>query len=137
MNLSQPRVAFRRFNCNGPAQADQLAEAEAKLATTLPPDYRAFLLQSNGGEGLIGNLGYAVLWRVEELFPFNREYEANVYAPGLILFGSNGGGEAFAFDYRQGAPRIVIVPFIGMSEADASPLADNFEDWLAASPEDA
>lgn len=37
-----------------------------------------------------------------------------VYAPGLFLFGSDGGGEAFAFDLRSNPPPVVSVPFVGM-----------------------
>lgn len=33
---------------------------------------------------------------------FNEEYQVRQYAPGVILFGSDGGGEAYGFDiYEQ------------------------------------
>jgi hypothetical protein len=44
---------------------------------------------------------------------FNEAYQTRKYAPGLFLFGSNGGGEAFAFDRRTNNC-VVNVPFVGM-----------------------
>jgi cell wall assembly regulator SMI1 len=72
------------------------------------------------------------LWRVEELRAFNNEYEVEKYAPGLLFFGSDGGGEGFAFDLRTPQLTIVQVPFIGMSLTDAIPVASNFQEFLAA-----
>jgi len=63
---------------------------------------------------------------------FNREYQVETYAPSLFFFGSNGGGEGFAFDLRTHQLTIVEVPFIGMSVADANVLASSFHQFLAA-----
>ena len=72
-----------------------------------------------------------MLWKIDELLRFNREYEVPEYAPGLFLFGSNGGGEAFAFDLRaEGRNPVVSVPFIGMDVRDALPLAETFDGFL-------
>jgi hypothetical protein len=38
------------------------------------------------------------------------------FAPDLLLFGSDGGGEAYAFDTRESPWGVVKVPFIGMSD---------------------
>jgi len=38
----------------------------------------------------VGPAGYAALWHVNELMMFNKEYAVAEYAPGLLLFGSNG-----------------------------------------------
>ena len=84
----------------------------------------------DGGEGFVGNQ-YLILWRATELMEFNREYEAAKYAPSLLLFGSNGGGEAFAFDARDNAMKIFIVPFVGMSLKDASQVAEKFDNFLS------
>jgi hypothetical protein len=52
------------------------------------------------------------------------------YAPGLLLFGTNGGGEGFGFDSRSGDYEIVMVPFIGMELKYAHYLADSFSQFL-------
>ena len=53
------------------------------------------------------------------------------FAPGLILFGSDGGGEAYAFDVREAVPIIVEVPFIGMGGDEAKRCGASF---LSTSP---
>jgi hypothetical protein len=85
-------------------------ECEAALEVTLPSDYKEFLRRSNGGEGPIGGRSYLQLWRVEEIPGLNRDYRVAEFAPGIVLFGSNAGGEAFAFDYRTAAAEVVSIP---------------------------
>lgn len=97
------------------------------LGIILPGDYLEFLRQHNGGEGFIGD-NYLVLWRAEELADFNREYEVEVYAPGIFLFGSDGGGEGYGFDTNAAAMPIVRIPFIGMERRYATPLAESIFD---------
>jgi hypothetical protein len=54
-----------------------------------------------------------MIWKIGELLRFNREYEVQVYAPGLLLFGSSGGGEAFAFSLRvPGRTPVVQYPLL-------------------------
>jgi len=60
----------------------------------------------------------------------NRSYQITEYAPGLLLFGSDGGGEAFAFDIRSGEESIVSVPFVGMDLHLARPVARDFQTFL-------
>lgn len=84
----------------------------------------------NGGEGFLGE-DYLILWGAEELAQFNREYEVQEYAPGLVLFGSDGGGEGFAFDTRSSPPQIVQVPFIGMELQYANPVGSDFRDFIS------
>lgn len=103
-------------------------EAVAKLERDLPESYLQFLLRANGGEGFIGEQ-YVVFWRVEELLDMNKGCEVDKYAPGLFLFGSNGAGEAFAFDLKN-AGCFVMVPFIGMSMNDAVVTASTFDDLM-------
>jgi hypothetical protein len=108
-----------------PASEQSLQSAEKALGKPLPADYRAFLLQCNGGEGFMGR-HYLILWKAEKLAQFNQEYQVPDYAPGLLMFGSSGGGEGFAFDTRMTPYPIVQVPFVGMSLNDAIPVADSF-----------
>lgn len=111
------------------ASETEVQSAEAALGFSLPPDYRRFLLQQDGGEGFVGE-HYLILWRASELAPFNRDYEVPVYAPGFVIFASNGGGEGFAFDTRSVPFPIVQVPFIGMSHESGLTVASNFTELL-------
>jgi hypothetical protein len=121
---------FKNFTLNEKAACDHLARVEANLGFPLPTQYRHFMFDHDGGEGFIGSQ-YLILWQARELLEFNLEYDVKKYAPGLLLFGSNGGGEAFAFDTCDESMRIVMVPFIGMSIKDASPISDSFESFLS------
>ena len=105
----------------------QRLEMEAGLKLAI--EYKEFLRQQNGGEGFIGS-AYVILWRVEDLLAMDESYQVHEYAPGLFLFGSDGGGEVFAFDTRTEAKSIVSVPFIGMGLNEARPVASNFNEFL-------
>jgi len=117
------------FNGNAPATAEQIAVAERSLGKSLPDDFRAFLQATNGGEGFIGE-NYIMLWTAEELGELNEAYPVKECAPGLLLFGSDGGGEGYAFDMRTSPPPIVMVPFVGMSLTYANPVAPTFVAFL-------
>ena len=114
---------------NPPASQAAIRGAASALGVPLPSDYVDFLRRHNGGEGFAGN-NSVVLFKAEELKPFNDAYEIGEYAPGLVLFGSNGGGEGYAFDTRDGSMSVVRVPFIGMELRYARPIGKSFTDML-------
>jgi hypothetical protein len=120
-----------KFNSNPPADVASIRQLETETGLRLPEDYALFLQQADGGEGFIGN-AYAILWRIGELREMNTAYQVAEYAPGLFLFGTDGGGEAFAFDMRTAAEPIVSVPFVGMELEVARPMASNFTAFLEA-----
>ena len=112
------------------AAADsQIAAAEQALGLRLPQDYRQFLQGTNGGHGWIGE-NYVMLWGADQLAEYNMSYQVEEYAPGLVLFGSDGGGEGFAFDSRTDPATVVMVPFVGMSLADTIAVAPGFAAFL-------
>lgn len=83
--------------------------AERQLAITLPDDYRAFLLWSNGWEGTLGK-AYLQLVPLHELSGANDEAFRSTY-PGALAIGGDGGLETFALDYRRGQapPRLLAI----------------------------
>jgi cell wall assembly regulator SMI1 len=58
--------------------------------------------------------------------------DPSTYTPELLAFGSNGGGEAFAFDMRFGVNDVIQIPFIGMDIETAYRIAPTFTDFLEA-----
>jgi len=118
-----------KFNGNPRADEHLIRRFETESGFRLPEEYAQFLQHANGGEGFVGN-AYVILWRVEELLEMNKAYRVAELAPGLLLFGSDGGGEAFAFDTRSGAKRIVSVPFVGMELKLARAIAVDFKMFL-------
>ena len=119
-----------RFAGNPSASRDEIEKVQRKLKFSLPKGYVDFLLTRNGGEGFIGK-SYLVLWKIEELISMNDAYHVGEFAPGIFLFGSNGGGEAFGFDTRSEACGIVSMPFVAMEIEDARVLAPDFAGFLS------
>jgi len=124
------RAIVANFNGNSPASELDIQIFNSGSTIKLPDDYVSFLRKWDGGEGFFG-LEYVILWRLSELNLMNREYEVDRYAPGLFLFGSNGGGEAYAFDARVPMKPIVAVPFVGMCLEEILPIANDFGEFLA------
>lgn len=97
------------FERNEPSSAEAIGRLVAMSPRPLPPAYLDFLSWSNGGEGSVGDY-YVSIWPAEEVLELNEGYEVRQYVPGLLAFGTDGGGEAFAFDYRREGSPIVRVP---------------------------
>jgi hypothetical protein len=123
------RAKFVDFSGLRGASPEVIQSVESALGLGLPADYVDLIGTINGGEGLVGN-HYLMLWRIDDLLPFNKEYEVEQYAPGLLLFGSSGGGEAYAFDLRSDSPPVVSVPFIGMDAKLAIVVAQTFLSFI-------
>jgi len=120
-----------RFSANSPADDKALEQFEKRSELALPTSYKKFLKCTNGGDGFIGKNRYVILWRLEELLELNESYRIYEFARGLFLFGSNGGGEAFAFDMRSDQKLIVSMPYIGMAIDSVHPICDDFEVFLS------
>jgi len=115
---------------NPGAQPAQIVEVEDQLGVKFPEEYSKWMTETNGAEGLVGQHSYLMLWPSEKIVPLNKVYEVNEFAPGLILFGSNGSDTGYAFDSRVKKMPIVEVPFIGMSLNEAKMVGDTFYDFL-------
>ena len=126
---SEPIDALSEFACNAGSTNKELEKAQHDLGFALPAEYLAFMRMRNGGEGFIGE-NYIIIWKAKELAKFNQEYEVYKYAPGLVLFGSNGGGEGFGFDTRS-PDSVLMVPFIGMELAAAREVAKSFDQFIS------
>lgn len=94
---------------------EELLAAERQLSARFPDEYKELLLFSNGAAGVIGT-------QEMHFFSLEETIEANVTfrnsRDGLLIFGSNGGGEAYAFDLLNSSA-VVIVPFAAMGRSEA------------------
>jgi hypothetical protein len=118
------------FQPNAPASTEALASLRTRLAKSLPESYFAFLARANGGEGFIGER-YVQLWSAEELAEMNRAYKTVDFFPDLFFIGSDGGGEAYAFDLSRTDATVFAVPFVGLP-SDARAIANSFDSFLAS-----
>lgn len=123
---------FSKFRGNVPANTAEIEQFEAGIGFSLPVDYGRFLQQSNGGEGFVGPNAYVIFWKLGELAEMNKAYQVSEFAPGLFIFGSDGGGEAYAFDVRTPVMPIVSVPFVGMDLSLARVIAPTFNEFIEA-----
>lgn len=117
------------FQPNAPASTQAVTSLRTGLAKSLPESYFAFLARANGGEGFIGDR-YVQLWRAEELAEMNRAYKTTEFFPNLLFIGSDGGGEAYAFDLSRTDATVFEVPFVGLP-TDARAIANSFDSFLA------
>lgn len=120
------------FNANPGVRTKAIEAFENSRGYPLPDDYTEFLRCADGGEGFIGDKSYLILWKLEELEEFNRDYEVADYCNGLLLFGSSGGGEAYGFDTRKAEWPVVQVPFVGMDYSHVEEIAGSFNDFLVS-----
>lgn len=130
-NDANSNLLFSRFAANPPASHEEIEKAQQRLGFRLPKSYVDFLLTRNGGEGFVGK-HYLVLWKVEDLITMNEAYHVAEFVPKILLFGSDGGGEAFGFDTRFEPCSIISTPFIGMSLQLTKTIAPDFESFLLA-----
>lgn len=114
---------------NQPTSRDVLTDVESKLGIKLPDQYISFMMESNGAEGTIGN-SYLAIWPAEQIVQLNVEYAVNDFTPGLVYFGSDGGGMAYAFDNRLENTLIVEFPFESIHIEDAKPCGKTFVEFL-------
>jgi SMI1 / KNR4 family (SUKH-1) len=118
-------VVGREWHLNPGASVDTVREAAEGLGLVFPDDYVEFICRHDGGEGVIGE-SYLILWKIEELGTFNREYGVARFAPGILLFGSNGGGEGYGWDARVSTMPVIRLPFVGMDLRYVRPVVS----WL-------
>ena len=117
---------------NAGATDDEINALTASAPHPLTNTYLSLLRTANGGEAEIGantdsDASYLVLWAASEVVPFNADYEIRKYAPAFFAFGSNGGGELFAFDTRISDDSVFMLPMIGMSDNDGMLFADSMD----------
>jgi len=117
------------FDTVSPATPSAIETAEKFFNLKLPTDYKEFLQFSNGLEGETAD-SYLVLWSAQELVELNQAYNVKEFVSSIIILGSDGAEDAFAFDTTN--MTIVKLPFIGMGHIANEKLSDNFADFLSS-----
>lgn len=91
-------------------------------------DYADFLRRHDGAEGFVDDDHYIVLWSASQLRELNDAYRVADLAPGVLLFGTDGGDTGFGIDKIGG--RYVSVPMVGMSREALKDEGASFEEFL-------
>ncbi|EKK03116.1 Cell wall assembly and cell proliferation coordinating protein [Rhodopirellula baltica SH28] len=123
-----------------PATDASINELVAAATFTLPPGYVALLRLTDGGETFLGhddpdNGSYLVLWPSTDVLALNNEHDVPSHAPDHFAFGTNGGGEIFAFNTRRGDDAVFMLPSIGLSDDAGMLYCDSFATFLSLLPE--
>ena len=117
-----------------PGAEQEIHKAALESGVPFPRDYVDLMMHSDGLSGTIGN-SRAVFWPIGELVELNDAYCVDDFAPGLVLFGSDGGNEGFAFDLRSPKAEeifFVTVPLVGMELAEVRHVSDTFLGFVKA-----
>ena len=120
-----------KFEKNPSIEPALIQQAVQNLGFDLPSDYLTLISQMNGGEGFIGDK-YCRFYSIDKLIALNQAFMVKDFAPGLFIFGSTGGGEAFTFDTRNSPASIVEIPFIPMDIKYAKVLGKTILDFFIA-----
>jgi hypothetical protein len=117
-----------------PASSDTIDQLISQVPFKFPESYISLLAFSNGPEGSLGiRPGWFSLWEVEDIIESNKGYCVDEYIPGFFGFGSNGGGELFAFKISgEELCGVYTIPFCPLDENDAVLIADNFDSFILA-----
>src|ERR1700760_3447408 len=86
---------LRGMNLEKSASLLEIMDAEDKLHLSLPTDYKQLLSFTNGAAGILGSEEMP-LFSLQEVNDVNVKFRE--LSEGLIIFGSDGAGEAYAFD---------------------------------------
>jgi len=116
------------------ALTSEISDLIAASAFALPDDYLTFLSTSNGGEGSLSKGPFhAVLDSAADVAQGLREGSFAEFFPGLVVIGSNGAGEAIAFDFRAGTCAGIV--YFDMTNIDftesIAPLAASFTQMMS------
>lgn len=113
-------AADREWHGREGASSAELDGFRSFIPTTLPQGYYDLLGFSNGGEGPFGvQPCWFVLDTTEEAATAWTDKVHAEFFPDLFVFGSNGGGEAFAFDLNADGVRIVYFDAMNTNLADS------------------
>lgn len=96
----------------------------------LPEDYLDFMRAHNGGEGAVGEYGYACLFRLEELENVNRDYDVTRNWHGCVVFGSDMGGMLLAYNYEKQV--YCEIDACNVDEDTYMTICDSFETFFMA-----
>jgi hypothetical protein len=92
-----------------------------------PEEYRKYMTDGGSTSGELSvDPGWFDLWPVAQLAELNAAYKTDDFVPGFTGFGSNGGGEIFAFDAEGG---IFMIPFVPMETQSAVKIAGSWNEF--------
>ena len=112
---------------NDPPRSDEIDDFVKQITFNLPEGFIDFFKETNGAN-ITSDNSYVALWPVTDMLQLNEGYKVSEFAPEFFLFGSNGGGEAYAIEKDTGY--IFEIPFIVMAKEDAILKSKTFAEFI-------
>lgn len=112
---------------NKPPQENEIIDFLNGINFKLSDGFIEFYTVSNGAE-IYKEDDCFLLWPITEMIQLNNDYNVLEYASNFFIFGSDGGGSALCLEKSTGY--IFEMPFIGMSNEDASFITNNFNEFI-------
>ncbi|WP_246797611.1 SMI1/KNR4 family protein [Burkholderia perseverans] len=120
-----PKIFGEKFKKNDSSALLDIERLESVIGTSLPSDYKDFLLWSDGGEGEVGDL-YLSMWTLSQLSDLNSLYLIDKRMSAKFLgIGTDGGDYCFALDLRGGC-EFVVVPLGALADDEVRRLDNSF-----------
>lgn len=107
-----------------------IRRVEQQLGVTFPDDYREWLSSANGVEAWFGDV-FVMLYSIDNLAAVTLAAEADERLPGFVAFGSDGGGETLAFDFRKSPPPVIMVNAVCSGWEEGLFQAPSFSEFMA------
>jgi hypothetical protein len=105
-----------------PIPDEEFDQAEAGLGCQFPSAWREYLQgQSWLSRGFLESGCYLTLLAPRESFEWCEAWQPAAQVPGLVILGTDGGGEMLAVDGRDRSAPLVLIPMITQGWADALP----------------
>ena len=115
------------WNCSATDALFETGPIPGPFLQVLPDDYVHAVREFGSCEGYLGT-EYLRLHRLEELAALNTAYDVPSAVPEVIVFGSDGALEAFAFTLHEMA--VVKIPFIPLLLENAQVAAPSFTEFI-------
>jgi hypothetical protein len=119
-----------------PSSSEEMATFLAYAGDVPQKDYLEFMRRHNGGDGPVGNDSYLRIWTLDSVAIRTEDSGASEFAPGLLLFGGDGGDLAYAFDRQDPQWPIVSVSLTSMSRDEMKKIAGTFSEFISKLAED-
>ncbi|QDT01255.1 SMI1/KNR4 family protein [Adhaeretor mobilis] len=121
--------------------SDDIERFRIACPANTPPEFIAFHIRHGAVKMDIESVGSGLvwLWPIRDVLQYSREYGFDEFAPGLLGIGSDGGGELYAIDVRDGSSGGVgDIPATSLQWEDFRQLASSFAEFadtlLAGTP---
>jgi hypothetical protein len=100
---------FEHFIKTPPLSASTVVRLVSQLRRPIPSGFSEMYCAHNGADGFARD-SYVRIYPLDHLGDLNRSFQTARFAPGLTIFGSNGGGEALAFDPNGMIIQVTFIP---------------------------